>query len=74
MLLLVLEALVLNDDCLDMLNKIDAMDLLGKFLLSQRLPPDIEQVDTSGKVVKAATGDTNLIEYRGLLKRKDYVN
>jgi hypothetical protein len=36
MLLLVLEALVLNDDCLDMLVKIEAMDIIGRFLLAQR--------------------------------------
>ena len=45
MLLLILEGLILNDDCLDMLIKIDAMDYFGKFLLVQRFPPDIEKLD-----------------------------
>ena len=72
MLLLVLEALVLNDDCLDMLVKIEAMDIIGRFLLAQRQQPDIEQIDDAGKVIEPATGDPNLLEYKGLFRRKDY--
>ena len=40
LLLMVLDPLPINDDNLDMMVRIDALDTIGQILLAQRLPND----------------------------------
>jgi hypothetical protein len=48
MLLMILEPLAINDECLDMLNKTNAVETVAQLLLLQRLRVDIEYEDVDG--------------------------
>lgn len=54
MLLMILEPLVINDECLDMMIKTGSVETVSKLLFLQRLRGDWDTVE-NGRVVKSAT-------------------
>lgn len=58
---MLLEPLIINDDCLDMLIKTNSLDGITRLILLQRMKCDIEGV-VNGEIVPA-TGNKNLLSY-----------
>ena len=48
MLLMIMEPLVVNDECLDMLNKTNAVETIAQMIMMQRLARDVEGKDENG--------------------------
>ena len=79
LLLMVLDPLLINDDNLDMMVRIDALDTIGQILLAQRLPNDKpggrdgDKKDELGRL-QAAEGDKSMLSFVGVLETSDWLD
>lgn len=79
LLLMVLDPLLVNDDNLDMMVRIDALDTIGQILLAQRLPNDKpggrdgERTDEVGRV-QGVESDKSMLSFVGVLEPSDWLD
>ena len=79
LLLMVLDPLLVNDDNLDMMVRIDALDTIGQILLAQRLPNDKEggregdRKDELGRLLPAES-DKSMLSFVGVLEPQDWLD